>query len=197
MRINLSLTIVIMKAFNKEEKKNEYDLLLPPEPKSSVKSADEELFKQVPIIEEKSDKKKSFDEMVKKLKEKEVVKKTQEPVASTVQTPTEEVEKKIETPTKEVAKKVDTATKAASDGLSASKGIYVQIGATSQVNPDKKFLKKVTQNGYGYALYRIDVKGKTVTKILIGPYSDLAKAKAALSDIKKSVNKEAFIYKIR
>lgn len=206
------IAIVIMKAFNTDKKKNEYDLLLPPEPKATKKSNNEEFFKQVPIIQEDNDKQKNFDEMVKKLKEKETQKTKEENQTKTTKSEpaqAKEVAQKIikeapkqvtqvkKTPIKKVAKQTTAPVQKTSKSLKASRGIYIQIGATAQVNPDKKFLKKISAGNYEYKLHRVNVKGKTVTKILIGPYSTLSKAKANIKDVKLNINKNAFIYRVR
>jgi len=38
---------------------------------------------------------------------------------------------------------------------------------------------------------------KKVTKILIGPFKDRAEAKSNLAKIRKEINKNAFIYKVK
>jgi len=210
------VVLVVMKVINKPTQKSDNaKLILPPQPVSKQvepkKEAD--LFKQVPIVEE-NNKKESFEAMVKSLKEKEIqkqaavepkIKEVQQKVQQQVQ---EKVvaknvvaknvvakkEPQVTVPTKAV-KTVKTVKKVAS--TQATQGVYVQVGATSRLTPSKKFLAQLAQNNYSYRLLPIDVKGKKVTKILIGPYTNTTGAKKVLADIKANINKDAFIYRVK
>ena len=198
------ITIVIMKVTNDSKSANTPKLTLPPEPitksiDTQVKQEDA-LFKKVDIEEADEDKKESLEEMVKSLKEKEK-KKIKEEI-------TQKVEKEIPAPVaekKEIPKEVEKVKKApkpvkkVKNKISslATTGVYVQVGATSRLSPDKKFLKTITSKNYDYKLLPINVKGKKVTKILIGPYKSTKEAKAVLADIKSKINKDAFIYRVK
>ncbi len=194
--------ILSMKLINKPTQNSEPKLILPPQPTTSIKKAkkDEQLFKQVPIIKEKTDKKDSFENMVKSLKEKEIQKTNKnnlkQPIAK------KEVPKVVKTPkviqtvvnpiVKAKAKKVIRTT-----SNRATSGVYIQVGATSKYSPDKKYLKKITDKKYTYKLLPMVIKGKKITKILIGPFKTNKAAKANMSDVKKSINKNAFLYRVR
>ena len=111
------------------------------------------------------------------------------PVAEKKEIPKEvEKVKKAPKPVKKVKNKISSL---------ATTGVYVQVGATSRLSPDKKFLKTITSKNYDYKLLPINVKGKKVTKILIGPYKSTKEAKAVLADIKSKINKDAFIYRVK
>ncbi|MBE0491777.1 MAG: SPOR domain-containing protein [Sulfurospirillum sp.] len=201
------LVLVVMRVINKPQQNEQVQkIILPPQPtqKTIETAKDEQLFKQVPIIEEEK-KKESFEEMVKSLKEKEIAK---EETAQVIQQAKEEkqevkaevvtkpiipkVAQKVEIPKQELTKKVEIPA-----DLTAENGYYVQVGATSKASPDKKFLNSLEAQKYQYRLLPINVSGKKVTKILIGPYANSNDAKNALVQIKESINKDAFIFRVK
>jgi len=194
--------ILSMKLINKPTQNNEPKLILPPEPTTSVQKVkkDEQLFKQVPIIEENNTKQDSFENMVKSLKEKEI-KKTKAIQTAEAQTKKQTVQvttapkviQSVVKPIKKVAKKKIANT----ISHKAKTGIYVQVGATSKYSPDKKFLKSINSKKYEYRLLRIVINGKKITKILIGPFKTNKATRVNLLKIKSSINKNAFIYRVR
>ena len=203
------VVLVVMKVINKPDpKSNTAKLILPPQPTSQQvePKKEDDLFKQVPIIQEE-DKKESFEDMVKSLKQKEKQKEKQK--QANIEPQIEKVQKIIEEPIKEkkvevkqvapVAPLVKTVTKPIKQTTptTATKGVYVQVGATSRLTPSKKFLAQVAKKSYEYRLLPIDVNGKKVTKILIGPYANTTGAKQVLGDIKANINKDAFIYRVK
>lgn len=179
-------------------------LNLPPEPTATqvISKEDENLFKKVEIQEEVEDKKESFEEMVKSLKAKEqqkqvvveekVEEKIVEPIKQAAKIATKAKPKKVATITP--PKKAITATSVPS---LATKGVYIQVGATSKVTPDKKFLAQIASKKYSYKLFPIDIKGTKVTKILIGPYETSTEARNVMADVKSDINKDAFIYRVK
>lgn len=203
------LVLVVMKVINKPESNAaQSKLVLPPEPiTQEATPKDDQLFKQVPIIkEDEADKKESFEEMVKSLKEKEIQKQTdtQEEKAPTVAQETVTTPPAIEQSTpqetskpapKAPVQKVVAPTKATQ--ATASSGVYIQVGATSRLSPDKKFLALIQSKKYSSKLLPITVNGKQVTKILIGPFANTTAARNALPDVKKEINKDAFIYRVK
>lgn len=205
------VVLVVMKTVNKpSEQNNTSKLILPPNPVSSKivkEEAEDELFKQVPIEEES--KTESFEDMVKSLKakeiEKEVEKKNQQIVEVPIieETPLPKPKKvvrskpKVKHVTKPTPKKVVNKSVDSDNGSLATKGSYIQVGAISRTTPSKKFLTKLIKNNYNYRLLPITVKNSKVTKILIGPFSGYSKAKAELSGVKSSINKDAFIYSVK
>lgn len=200
------VVLVVMRVVNKPDQKqnNGAKLILPPNPTQKVvePKKEDELFKQVPIVEEE-DKKESFEEMVKSLKEKEIQKQEDlqpkiEEAKKVIEAVKTQEKPKATTPTKKIIKPVakPVQTKKRANDL-ATTGVYVQVGATSRLTPDKKFLAKLASKKYEYRLLPIDVKGTKVTKILIGPYANSSAAKTVLGDIKSSINKDAFIYRVK
>ncbi|MBL0686481.1 MAG: SPOR domain-containing protein [Sulfurospirillum sp.] len=83
------------------------------------------------------------------------------------------------------------------NGSLATKGVYIQVAATSKLTPDKDFLEELILENYRYRFLPIDIKGTKVTKILIGPYNSSAEARALLGNIKSKINKDAYIYRVK
>lgn len=260
------IIIVAMKLINSSDStqaQNEADsrLVLPPVPaeqpvdtqvpaqdtNSDVKKGDTQLFEQVPIVPENKQQD-DFEDMIKKLKDKEGAKsapKTEEPkeVVKAVEHPTEapkkaetkveapakkaetkseakaekkaeakpakteakaekkaetkaekkpetKVEKKAEAPAK--AEKVEKKAEAPAKAESVAKGSYVQVFATSKFNPNADYMKKIAAKGYSYKT----IKAGELTKILVGPFDEKGLQKA-VNDIRKDVNKDAFIFRAK
>ena len=260
------IIIVAMKLVNSNDSaqsQNEADsrLVLPPVPaeqpvdtqvpaqdtNSDVKKGDTQLFEQVPIVPENKQQD-DFEDMIKKLKDKEGAKsapKTEEPkeIVKAVEHPAEapkkaetkveasakkaetkseakaekkaeakptkteakaekkaetktekkpetKVEKKVEAPAKaeKVEKKAETPAKAES----VAKGSYVQVFATSKFNPNADYMKKIAAKGYSYKT----IKAGELTKILVGPFDEKGLQKA-VNDIRKDVNKDAFVFRAK
>ena len=260
------IIIVAMKLVNSNDSvqsQNEADsrLVLPPVPaeqpvdtqvpaqdtNSDAKKGDTQLFEQVPIVPENKQQD-DFEDMIKKLKDKEGAKsapKTEEPkeVVKAVEHPAEapkkaetkveapakkaetkseakadkkpeakpakteaKVEKKAETkaekkPETKVEKKAEAPTKtekaekkaeAPAKAESVAKGSYVQVFATSKFNPNADYMKKIAAKGYSYKT----IKAGELTKILVGPFDEKGLQKA-VNDIRKDVNKDAFVFRTK
>ncbi len=84
-----------------------------------------------------------------------------------------------------------------SNSFNTPSGYFVQVGATSRAFPDQNFLNKVRNSGYDYIVHNVVVKGKTIKKILVGPYKSRLSASNALGDIKTKINPSAYIYRIK
>ena len=102
-------------------------------------------------------------------------------------------EKKAETkpekkPETKVEKKAETPAKAES----VAKGSYVQVFATSKFNPNADYMKKIAAKGYSYKT----IKAGELTKILVGPFDEKGLQKA-VNDIRKDVNKDAFVFRTK
>lgn len=237
------IIIVAMKLINSGDStqaQNEADsrLVLPPVPaeqpvdtqvpaqdtNSDVKKGDTQLFEQVPIVPENKQQD-DFEDMIKKLKDKEGAKsapKTEEPkeVVKAVEHPAEapkKAETKVEAPAKKVetkseakaekkpeakvekkaeapakAEKVEKKAEAPAKAESVAKGSYVQVFATSKFNPNADYMKKIAAKGYSYKT----IKAGELTKILVGPFDEKGLQKA-VNDIRKDVNKDAFVFRAK
>ncbi len=260
------IIIVAMKLINSGDStqaQNEADsrLVLPPVPaeqpvdtqvpaqdtNSDVKKGDTQLFEQVPIVPENKQQD-DFEDMIKKLKDKEGAKsapKTEEPkeIVKAVEHPAEtpkkaetkveapakkaetkseakvekkpeakpakteakaekkaetkaekkaetKVEKKAEAPAK--TEKVEKKAEAPAKAESVAKGSYVQVFATSKFNPNADYMKKIAAKGYSYKT----IKAGELTKILVGPFDEKGLQKA-VNDIRKDVNKDAFVFRAK
>ena len=252
------IIIVAMKLINSSDStqaQNEADsrLVLPPVPaeqpvdtqmpaqdtNSDVKKGDTQLFEQVPIVPENKQQD-DFEDMIKKLKDKEGAKsapKTEEPkeVVKAVEKPAEapkKAETKVEAPAKKAetkseakvekkaeakpakteakaekkaetkaekkaeapakAEKVEKKAEAPAKAESVAKGSYVQVFATSKFNPNADYIKKIAAKGYSYKT----IKAGELTKILVGPFDEKGLQKA-VNDIRKDVNKDAFVFRAK
>lgn len=217
------IALASMKLMNKDQSKDTSKLILPPEPSQENQiPKDDQLFKQVPIIEENTAKKESFEDMIKTLKEKEAQKQEEskgtdtQKEATTVTPPNVQESKLPATANAKAAKeeakkeapKATTASKPAttapstpvasltSGGANAQAGIYVQVGAVATA-PEQRVLNDIKSKGFEYRVYPTVVNGNHVTKILIGPYASSADAENALVLIRSSINKNAFIYRVK
>lgn len=201
-------------------------LILPPMPDDkqnevaqivkSDKKNDEQLFEQVPILPENKIQD-DFEDMVKKLKDKEfgnaiiegANKETtaSQPVVKEIATApiikeTKPKQDKIlnekpkaqKTETKKPEQKKPEVKSASSNkpkNPEIEAGSYIQVFATKS-QPDQKELRKVSSKGYIYKI--LNVNG--VNKVIVGPYSG-SKLNSELSNIKKELNKDAFIYRVK
>lgn len=210
--------LIIMRALNKPEQTQEARLVLPPEPQSvpAPQANEEKLFQQVPIIEEEE--KESFEDMVKKLKEKEMQRtaqsnQTQEapvtPAKETKPEPTPKPVQKVESAPKPAPKpapvvqekspapKPAQPEKVAQSGENlATSGTYIQVASVSKKNPDAAYLDSLTKKGYSYSLYRTKVNDRDITKILVGPYESNTAAKNALVNVKRDLASGAFVFRV-
>ncbi len=212
------VVLATMKVANKDQGKETSKLVLPPEPTQETQiPKDDQLFKQVPIVEE-NPKKESFEDMIKTLKEKEAAKQNESKIAKAeknesapiVQAPVKEAPAKIDAVAqkvkaeakKEVAAKPQPMLRSTeinqpdNTTKSADAGIYVQVGAVA-TKPDAKHLNDIKAKGFNTKLYTTEVNGNKVTKILVGPYASSSEAEQALGLIRSSVNKNAFIYRVK
>ncbi|WP_419764238.1 MAG: SPOR domain-containing protein [Arcobacter sp.] len=96
---------------------------------------------------------------------------------------------------KEVKKPaVNTSFKNASS--SKPSGTFIQVGAFSK-NIDKEYMDNLRNSRLNYQLYKVDVKGTTFTKVLVGPYNSRNDAVNNMNSVKAKLNiKSAFILKL-
>jgi len=189
------IVLLFMKLLNRSDNKKTPNLALPPEPTVNVKEVnkDSELFKQVPIIKENVAKKDNINNIVKNLKNR-ATEENKKGKNEVTKIPKKE---EIKTVVKPIVQHVVKKTKIKHIKTKSVKGIYVQVGATSKLTPSKNFLKKIRGEKFSYKLLPINIKGKKITKILVGPFKSRRKAEQNLIKIKKSLNKNAYIYTIK
>ncbi|MGF7441943.1 SPOR domain-containing protein [Campylobacter concisus] len=244
------IIVVAMKLVNSSDPsqaQNEADsrLVLPPVPAEQPvdrqapiadtnldnKKGDTQLFEQVPIVPENKQQD-EFEDMIKKLKDKEnnkPVSKTEEPkeivkpIEKPAEIPAKKAETKVDTSVKKVEKvaatdkkseakpakaenkvdkkiekkaetKIEKTDKKAEAAKTepATKGSYVQVFVTSKFNPHAEYMKNIATKGYSYKTIKVG----ELTKILVGPFDEKTLQKA-VGDIRKDINKDAFIFRAK
>ncbi|MCZ6172603.1 SPOR domain-containing protein [Campylobacter ureolyticus] len=76
------------------------------------------------------------------------------------------------------------------------KGSYIQVLATTDFKPDADYIKKLKSKGYSYTLYKTTVKGREYVKVLVGPF-DEAKLNSEMPNIRATINKDAFVFRVK
>ncbi|MCW1360762.1 SPOR domain-containing protein [Campylobacter jejuni] len=75
-------------------------------------------------------------------------------------------------------------------------GTYIQIFSVSNPDSKSKELALIKKNGYEYKFYKTNVKGKEITKVLVGPFSKDTINKE-MSKIRANINKDAFVFSVK
>jgi DedD protein len=125
----------------------------------------------------------------------------QKTAETTIEKKKEEVKKvfqKIEKPepVKQVTVEAPKVTNFVKKESAIAKGYYIQIASFTK-KPADRFLTSITKKGYSYKLHKMDIKGKTYNKVLIGVYPSYSAAKDRLPKIKKDLNAPgAYILKL-
>ncbi len=182
----LIVVVLLMNTLSNEPQNNlPQQAALPPKPVTTQKSEivkEEPLFEDVEVVDETNQDEEDLEQIAKKLKQQS--KETPEPKVEVVQKP-------------KVAKETQTVQKTpkTTAGISKQLHYYIQVGSFTK-QPDKKFLAKIKQNGYNYRLYKTTIRGKKVTKVLIGPFGSKKAARAKLSDVRKKIIRDAFLARI-
>lgn len=134
-------------------------------------------------------------------------------VTSKKETPKQEPKKAVkeekvkkEAPKQEVKKQAPKAQKQESKDQTPAqsnvaqttlqKGSYIQVLATADFKPDADYIKKLKNRGYSYTLYKTTVKGKEYIKVLVGPF-DEAKLSSEMPNIRATINKDAFVFRVK
>lgn len=207
----LIVVVMLMNSLSSSGTSNLPQAALPPEPqKEIIAGANEPLFEEVSVVQENSTSPQqegvSLDKIAQKLKE-ESTQTTAAPSAST--------EKKVATQVQQEPKKQEVKKQAPKDEVSAptaapkapvaaasttatptQSGHYIQVGSFEKHQPDKKFLDSITNLGYNYKFHEVKVNSKTISKVLVGPFSSQAEARKALIRVRSSVEAGAFLTQI-
>ena len=175
--IVLIIVVLLMNSISSNSNNNLPQAVLPPDPRDVKEDVvNEPLFEEVELVDEDV-KPNNLDNIAQKLKEQSMQEEIQAPTPKPVT---------IKKP-KKVAKKV--VQKAPIKKATTEKSYYAQVGSFSKYEPNKKFLKSITDKGYSYTYKKI---GK-LNKVLVGPFNDKKEAKAALKIIRSSIEAGAFI----
>ncbi len=193
----LIIVVMLMNTISSNGTDNLPQAILPPEPKAQELQVvqEEPLFEEVEVIQEGSANSSDLDQIAKKLKAESI----EEVVV--VEEPIKMAPKVVKAPKKVVAapKKVTSVTKPKPTPVtktSATGNHYIQVGSFSKYEPNKKFLKSISDLGYAYKYHKVTVKGKTLNKVLVGPFENSTKAKDARRIIRAKIEPGAFLVRL-
>ncbi|HFQ60938.1 MAG TPA: hypothetical protein ENK39_01385 [Epsilonproteobacteria bacterium] len=79
---------------------------------------------------------------------------------------------------------------------SASGNFYIQAGSFIG-KPQSALIYKITRHGFNHKLIQFPKEGKSISKLLIGPYTTRAAATTVLQKVRQDIKKDAFIAEIR
>ncbi|MCD6191039.1 MAG: SPOR domain-containing protein [Sulfurimonas sp.] len=181
----LIIVVMLMNSLSSNGTDNLPQAALPPEPQAQVieEDADEPLFEEVEVIEEESNSDANLDAIAQKLKEESM----QEEVIVVAPKPVKKI-----APKKPVAKKIAVPVVKSTSGIA----YYIQVGSFSKYEPNKKFLKSITNLGFDYKFHKVTKNSKTFNKVLVGPFSTSKAAKDARRVIRAKVEPGAFLVKL-
>ena len=181
----LIIVVMLMNSLSSNGTDNLPQAALPPEPQTQTVEAEENepLFEEVEVIEEKSNSDANLDEIAQKLKEESM----QEEVI--VVTPK---------PVKKVAPKVVVPKKVVAPVAKSTSGIayYIQVGSFSKYEPNKKFLKSISDLGFDYKYHKVTKNSKVLNKVLVGPFTTSKAAKDARRVLRAKVEPGAFLVQL-
>lgn len=187
LAIVLIIVVVIMNRISVDSNEHLPQAVLPPEPADAPALVeDDPLFEPVTVIEEEAQPSDNLDKIAQKLKEESLIEKEPPVEEAVVVEPAP-----APAPALVVKPKSVPAPKAPSEGK-----YYVQVGSFSKYAPDQKFIKSITDNGYSYTFHKVVRSGKTINKVLIGPFENEAAARKAIPVIRKKIESGAFLTKV-
>ena len=182
----LIIVVMLMNTLTSSGTDNLPQAVLPAEPKiSSAISQEEPLFEEVNVVQEETQYNDNLDNIAQKLKQESLAE------VQTVAEPVKQVVKKVVP--KKVIKKETPKTNIANANATA---YYIQVGSFSKYAPNKKFLKSITDRGYSYKYHKVVRDGKSINKVLVGPFYDEKEAKDARIKIRSNIEAGAFLIKI-
>jgi len=159
-------------------------------PETNVKTDKEvELFNSLPVEKETENKQDNFvkpkiDDNNKVFAEKED--KFKEALESeTIPDNTKPI-KKVITPKQNIEK----------PKIQNSSNYYIQVAAVTRGEVSKNFLKLITKSGFSYKIIDVDIKGKHIKRVLVGPFSK-EEVKKALIEVKSKISSSAFIKRLK
>jgi len=181
----LIVVVMMMNTLTSNGTDNLPQAVLPPEPQTKVSPQvqDEPLFEEVEIIQEESAQSSNLDKITQKLKEES---QTEEMVETPIKAPVEENVVVKETPKKQERPRAN-ATSIGS--------YYIQVGSFSKYEPNKKFLKSITDKGFSYKYHKVTQNSRTLNKVLVGPFATDKEARDNLRTVRSSIEAGAFVTK--
>ncbi|MDD2567434.1 MAG: SPOR domain-containing protein [Thiovulaceae bacterium] len=193
--IVLIIVVMLMNSLSSSGTDNLPQAVLPPEPKiaqTTPQAEEDPLFEEVEVVQENTQTNDNLDQIAQKLKAES----RQE--AEVVATPVAEEEIKPQ-PVKEEVKKAVAQPKPAQQQAQtkpATGSYYIQVGSFATYEPNKAFLKSITDKGFKYTYHKVHANGKTINKVLVGPFGSEKEARSALRSVRTSIEAGAFLTKI-
>jgi DedD protein len=183
----LVIVVTLMNSLSSNGTNNLPQAALPPKPemRNSLASTEEPLFEDVQVIEEDANNDVNLDQIARKLKQESV----EEEIVSPMTEP--DVAKPLVKKSVAAANKKNVAPVA-----SATEGYYVQVGSFSKYEPNKKFLKSITDLNFKYEYYEVTKNSQTLNKVLIGPFNTKKEAEDAKRVIRAKIEPGAFLFKL-
>ena len=181
----LIIVVMLMNSLSSNGTDNLPQAALPPEPQTQTVEAEENepLFEEVEVIEEKSNSDANLDEIAQKLKEESM----QEEVIAVTPKPVKKVAPKVVVP-----KKVVAPVAKSTSGIA----YYIQVGSFSKYEPNKKFLKSISDLGFDYKYHKVTKNSKVLNKVLVGPFTTSKAAKDARRVLRAKVEPGAFLVQL-
>ena len=207
LAVLLIIVVVIMSSLNSNGTANLPQAIEPPKTVQTSPVRDEDPLFEPIAIDETPSAEDSLDNVAKKIKEQSeidapvsedfisgpedilVEETTEVVVPAKYEKPVQKAPAKVTK--KEVVKK-PVQKKPATNKPAISGNYYVQVGSFGRFNPDKKFLSKITTNGYTYKIHKVG----NVTKVLVGPYATDKAARKDLRAIRSKIEPGAFLSRI-
>lgn len=195
--IILIAVVTIMKSCGSDNVTGAPQAIIPPQPQQTVVSEEDEiavagkdtteeepLFEEVQVVEDDAVESADLDKIAQKLKQesKEEPTVVKTPAAAKVSAP---VTKPVVSTPKEAPKSVSTVK------------YYIQVGSFTQYEPNKKFLDSITKLGYNYTYHKVTLNGKTLNKVLVGPFKTETQARDARRILRSKVEPGAFLVKLK
>jgi DedD protein len=192
LAIILIIVVVIMNRINSDGTRSIPQAILPPEPSESAEIInDDPLFEPITVIEEDASESDNLGKIAKKIKNESLSDHT----ASVMEEDTVIVEPVMPKPA--ATETVSKSTPAPSPSITIDKGkYYIQVGSFAKYTPAKKFIRSITDNGYQYTYHQVVRSGKTINKVLIGPFDNDKEARKALPVIRSKIEPGAFLTKV-
>ncbi len=208
----LIIVVVIMNSLKSEGTDNLPQAVLPPEPITQNDNLrDDPLFEPVEVIEEENSDDERLNEIAQKLKQESLEEEKPEVIVEEeviVVEPKKTVPKVIKKVTPVIVKKptvkkvepkhvIAKKEKKSSKLPSATKGkLYIQVGSFTKYKPSSTLIKKIEAQGFTYTYHKMNIKGKTINKVLIGPFDNRTQAGKARIKIRNTIEAGAFVVKI-
>jgi DedD protein len=166
----LIIVVLLMNSISSDNNENLPQAVLPPDPREiKQENVEEPLFEEVEVIEDNT-KTNNLDNIAQRLKEES----EQEVAVPVVPKPKPQPKPVYVEKSKE--SKPSVSYKQSSTG---EKLYYAQVGSFSKYEPNKKFLKSITDKGFAYTYKKVG----TLNKVLIGPFDNQKEAREVLADL--------------